>query len=98
MRKKNAKNRKRTAAIRSTAGFGTDDPRMMFLRDGPTDKLTFLLGEIFNRGPAISPMYFSIGMDSRFRKTQPLELFDMVVAVLRERVPNEALSGGATKL
>ena len=76
------------AAVAWSAMFGKNDPRLKFLRSGPTEKLTSLLEGVFNQGPEISPMYFLIGMDPRFRDTTPNELFEMLVSVLRTRVPN----------
>lgn len=89
--------RQKPAPIRSTDGLGTVDPRVAFLREGKTDILFGLLQEIVTPlDLGCSRNFFMIGMDSRFRKTQPEELFDLIAGVLRERVPNEKAdrSGG----
>lgn len=84
-----SKKTKNAEQVRSHALLGTVDPRVAFLREGKTDILLALLTEIvtpFNLG--CSRNYFMVGMDPRFRKTQPAELFDLIAGVLRERVPN----------
>ena len=72
------------------AGLGTDDPRVTFLRTGPTEALLGLLGEILDsESIGCSPNFFMIGMNPRFRTTEPEQLFDLIVGALRERVPNK---------
>jgi len=69
----------------------TVDERTAFLREGKTDILLALLGEIVTPlDLGCSRNFFLLAMDSRFRKTQPEELFDLIAAVLRERVPSSA--------
>jgi len=72
-------------AVRSSAGLGTVDERLAFLREGKTEILFALLSRNF----------FMLAMDSRFRKTTPEHLFDPIVSALRERVPNESRSATA---
>ena len=67
-----------------------DDPRSVFLSELPTDVLFPLLEELvtpFDIG--CSGNFFRLGVDSRFRSTQPEELFDLIAATLKKRVPND---------
>lgn len=100
MSKKKPSKRKSGAAVRSTDGLGTVDDRVAFLREGKTDILLALLGEIVTPADlGCSRNFFLLAMDKRFRKTQPEELYDLIAGVLRERVPNDKLThpagGGA---
>lgn len=81
---------KRKPQVRSSALLGTVDERLAFLREWKTEILFALLSEIVTPlDLGCSRNFFLLAMDPRFRKTQPEELFDLIVAALRERVPNK---------
>jgi hypothetical protein len=70
--------------------LGSDDPRVAFLREGTTDVLIAMLSEIITPASlGCSRNFFMLAMDKRFRTTQPVELYDLITAVLRERVPKQ---------
>lgn len=65
------------------------DERVAFLRAGKTDVLLALIGELVEPASlGCSRNFFMVGIDRRFRATTPEQLFDLIVGVLRERVPN----------
>ena len=83
---KNSKAKGGPSAAPCSAG---DDPRSVFLSELPTDVLFPLLEELvtpFEIG--CSGNFFKLGVDSRFRSTEPEELFDLIAATLKKRVPN----------
>lgn len=83
-------------AVHSSALLGTVDERVAFLREGKTDILLALLGEIVTPADlGCSRNFFLLAMDPRFRKTQPEELYDLIARVLRERLPNDLAHGTA---
>ena len=86
----------KTNPLAPATGSAAVDERVAFLSKLKTDVLVALMQELvepFDIG--CSRNFFLLGMDRRFRETQPLELFDLIVAVLRERSPNRELSHGA---
>ena len=80
-----------TPVVAAAAGSAPGDERIAFLREGKTDVLLALLGEIAEPAElGCSRNFFMIGLDRRFRTTTPEQLFDLIAGVLRERVPNAA--------
>ena len=71
----------------SPAACSAEDPRIYVLSVASTDTLIGLLREVMSPGP-MSLLYFIIGMDHRFATTQPIALFDLIIHVLRTRMPN----------
>ncbi len=62
------------------------DPRIEFLVKAPTANLLNVLKDYTSPDIGISSTLFFIGMHEDFRKTQPEELFDLITAILRNRV------------
>ena len=63
-----------------------DQTAMQFLRDGPTAQLLAILGELFDTGPTMSPLYFALALDPRFKGSTRAAMFDRLTTVLRERL------------
>lgn len=65
--------------------FATDDARLLQLRGASTKQLIDILAESVSTEASISPAYFAVGMDFRFRETQPEELRELLATVILER-------------
>jgi hypothetical protein len=69
----------------SCSRFEANDARLLQLRGASTKQLANILAESLNGESVISPAYFALGMDSRFRETQPEELRELIATVILER-------------
>ena len=65
--------------------FAADDARLVHLRGASTKQLITILAESVSDDIAIPPIYFALGMDSRFRATQPEDLRELIAVVILER-------------
>jgi hypothetical protein len=62
------------------------DDRRTVLRGAPSETLAALLTQtIPSENPMISAAYLLIAMHPLFKETKPMELFDLIVDVMRER-------------
>jgi len=74
-------------AIARQAQSTTVDPRIAFLKKQETSVLCFVLSDLATPADlGMSASYFLIALDPRFERTAPEQLFDLIVAELRERV------------
>ena len=63
------------------------DPRLMFLRKQETEVLCSVVRDLASPGElGVSGAFLLIGLDPRFKKTEPEELFDLIAGILRERM------------
>lgn len=65
--------------------FDANDARLLQLRGASTEQLANILAESVSGEDVISLAYFALGMNWRFRQTQPEELRELIATVILER-------------
>lgn len=58
-------------------------------------QLLDLLADLLRPGPAMSALFFRISISPEFKDTSPGQLFDLITAILRSRIPEKTTTNPA---